>query len=188
MDGGDDLLEKYDELDPRFAQTIAAHGANWNTEIGILNFLPGGAHNVANDKTKHLVRKWVPRVLRATAPRNSTNMDWIVFRVAELYLNYAEALNEYYETPRKKHSMQSPKVRERSGMPGFPSTLNKEQFREKLRRERAVELAYEDHRFWDIRRWLIADDEGVMKGAMYGLQLSAVTGAPGKSTLQTLCL
>ena len=60
MDGGDDLLEKYDELDPRFAQTIAAHGANWNTEIGILNFLPGGAHNVANDKTKHLVRKWVP--------------------------------------------------------------------------------------------------------------------------------
>ena len=38
MDGGDDLLEKYDELDPRFAQTIAAHGANWNTEIGILNF------------------------------------------------------------------------------------------------------------------------------------------------------
>ena len=84
-----------------FAQTIAAHGANWNTEIGILNFLPGGAHNVANDKTKHLVRKWVPRVLRATAPRNSTNMDWIVFRVAELYLNYAEALNEYY------HSMQS---------------------------------------------------------------------------------
>ena len=50
----------------------------------------------------------------------------------------------------------------------------------KLRRERAVELAYEDHRFWDIRRWLIADDEGVMKGAMYGLQLSAVTGAPGK--------
>ena len=55
MDGGDDLLEKYDELDPRFAQTIAAHGANWNTEIGILNFLPGGAHNVANDKTKHLV-------------------------------------------------------------------------------------------------------------------------------------
>ena len=58
--------------------------------------------------------------------------------------------------------------------------LNKEQFREKLRRERAVELAYEDHRFWDIRRWLITDDEGVMKGAMYGLQLSAVTGAPGK--------
>lgn len=132
--------------------TIAAHGANWNTEIGILNFLPGGAHNVANDKTKHLVRKWVPRVLRATAPRNSTNMDWIVFRVAELYLNYAEALNEYYETPPKEAFDAVLKVRERSGMPGFPSTLNKEQFREKLRRERAVELAYEDHRFWDIRR------------------------------------
>ena len=87
-------------------------------------------------------------------------MDWIVFRVAELYLNYAEALNEYYETPPKEAFDAVLKVRERSGMPGFPSTLNKEQFREKLRRER--------------------DDEGVMKGAMYGLQLSAVTGAPGK--------
>ena len=86
-------------------------------------------------------------------------MDWIVFRVAELYLNYAEALNEYYETPPKEAFDAVLKVRERSGMPGFPSTLNKEQFREKLRRERAVELAYEDHRFWDIRRWLIADDE-----------------------------
>ena len=84
---------------------------------------------------------------RATAPRNSTNMDWIVFRVAELYLNYAEALNEYYETPPKEAFDAVLKVRERSGMPGFPSTLNKEQFREKLRRERAVELAYEDHRF-----------------------------------------
>ncbi len=36
--------------------------------------------------------------------------------------------------------------------------LNKEQFREKLRRERAVELAYEDHRFWDVRRWMIAPE------------------------------
>ena len=55
-------------------------------------------------------------------------MDWIVFRVAELYLNYAEALNEYYETPPKEAFDAVLKVRERSGMPGFPSTLNKEQF------------------------------------------------------------
>ena len=95
-------------------------------------------------------------------------MDWIVFRVAELYLNYAEALNEYYETPPKEAFDAVLKVRERSGMPGFPSTLNKEQFREKLRRERAVELAYEDHRFWDVRRWKIAD---TTQRELYGVKI-----------------
>lgn len=35
---------------------------------------------------------------------------------------------------------------------------------------------FEDHRFWDIRRWLIAEDEGVMQGKMYGLKISAING------------
>jgi len=61
-------------------------------------------------------------------------------------------------------------------MPNFPSTLTKEQFREKLRNERAVELAFEDHRFWDIRRWMIAENEGVMQGKMYGLNISSPDG------------
>ena len=46
--------------------------------------------------------------------------------------------------------------------------LNKEQFREKLRRERAVELAYEDHRFWDVRRWKIAD---TTQRELYGVKI-----------------
>lgn len=180
MGGGDDLLEKYAELDPRFAQTVAAHGAVWNEEIGVLNFLAGGAHNVAYDKTKHLVRKWIPRVLRASSPRNTVNLDWIIFRVAELHLNYAEALNEYYDTPPAEAFEAVAKVRGRSGMPPFPAGLNKTQFRERVRSERGVELAFEDHRFWDIRRWLIAEEEGVMRGDMYGFKLSAVQGSPGK--------
>lgn len=180
MAGGNDLLDKYAELDPRFDQTIGAHGNVWNEEIGVLNFLPGGAHNVAYDKTKHLVRKWIPRVLRASSPRNSVNLDWIVLRVAELYLNYAEALNEYHDTPPTEAFNAVAKVRERSGMPPFPAGLDKQQFREKIRNERGVELAFEDHRFWDIRRWLIAEQNGVMRGDMYGLKLSTVQGSPGK--------
>ena len=70
-------------------------------------------------------------------------------------------------------------VRKNADMPLIPS-MGKDEFMERLYNEWRVEFAFEDHRFWDIRRWLIADDEGVMKGAMYGLQLSAVTGAPGK--------
>lgn len=176
MGGGDDLMKKYSELDPRFAQTIAYHGSTWNDGVGVLNFLPGGSHEVAYDKTKMLVHKWVPRSLRATNPRNSTNMDWIVFRVAELYLNYAEAVNEY-EGPTALAYDYVNMVRSRSGMPDFPKGMTASQFRTKLRNERAVELAFEGHRFWDIRRWLIAGEEGVMRGAMYGLQLSAIEGS-----------
>lgn len=176
MSGGDDLLKKYSELDPRFAQTIAYQGAVWNDEIGKLDFLEGGAHQVAYDKTRHLVRKWVPRTLKATYPHNSVNMDWIVFRMAELYLNYAEAVNEF-QGPTAEAVAAVSKVRNRSGMPAFPSTLTKSQFREKLRNERAVELAYEDHRFWDIRRWMIAENEGVMQGKFYGLQISRIEGS-----------
>lgn len=176
MEGGDDLLQKYAELDPRFAQTIGYQGAVWSDEIGKLDFLPSGAHYVSYDKTKHLVRKWVPRTLKASSPKNSTNMDWIIFRVAELYLNYAEALNEYSGPVAEAFDAVN-KVRSRSGMPDFPATLSREQFREKLRNERAVELAFEDHRFWDIRRWMIAEQEGVMQGDMYGLQISAIVGS-----------
>ena len=115
MSGGDDLLKKYSELDPRFAQTIAYQGAVWNDEIGKLDFLEGGAHQVAYDKTRHLVRKWVPRTLKATYPHNSVNMDWIVFRMAELYLNYAEAVNEF-QGPTAEAVAAVSKVRNRSGM------------------------------------------------------------------------
>ena len=178
--GGDDLLDIYESLDPRFKQTIAAHGALWNDEVGVLNFFPGGAHSVANDKTKHLVRKWVPRTLKVTPPLNTVNIDWIVFRVAELYLNYAEALNEYYDNP-PAEAFQAVNLVRASGMPAFDNALTKDEFRQKLRNERAVELAYEDHRFWDIRRWMIAENEGVMQGKMYGLKLSPIVGQPNKA-------
>lgn len=178
--GGDNLMDIYKTLDPRFNQTVAYHGASWNNEIPFIDFLPNGAQSSATDKTRHLVRKWVPRTMKVTPPLNTTNVDWIVFRVAELYLNYAEALNEYYDAPPQEAFDAVGKVRERSGMPGFPASLTKEEFREKLRNERGVELAFEDHRFWDIRRWLIAEQEGVMRGKMYGLKISSVDGSKTK--------
>ena len=176
MDGGNDLMRKYSELDPRFEQTIAHHGAVWNNDIGTINFLEGGKQYLKTDKTRHLVRKWVPRTLRSMSPFNTVNVDWIVFRMAELYLNYAEALNEWQGPTTEAYDAVA-KVRARSGMPAFPEGLSQEEFREKLRNERAVELAFEDHRFWDIRRWLIAGNEGVMRGNFYGMKISSIPGS-----------
>ncbi len=179
-DGGDNLMDIYKDLDPRFAQTIAYHGSKWSDEVGVINFLPNGAQSSATDKTRHLLHKWVPRTLKVTPPLNSANVDWIVFRVAELYLNYAEALNEYNDAPSTEAFNAVAKVRARSGMPAFPASLTKDEFREKLRNERGVELAFEDHRFWDIRRWMIAEKEGVMQGKMYGLKIKSLDGSTTK--------
>ena len=71
-------------------------------------------------------------------------------------------------------------VRNRVGveMPAVPTAISKEELREKIRNERRVELAFEDHRFWDVRRWMIAEQEGVMSGAMYGIKIYWINSSP----------
>jgi hypothetical protein len=89
-----------------------------------------------------------------------------LFRYAEVLLNYAEAMNEAYATPQTppvgggKTALEAVnEVRRRANGARFvfPNGMTKEAFREKLRNERRVELAFEDHRFWDIRRWKIGE-------------------------------
>lgn len=82
-----------------------------------------------------------------------------VFRLAEMYLNYAEAMNEYLPAPDQSVYDAVNAVRARVGMPPLPiipSDATKEGMRKRIRNERRVELAFEGHRFWDVRRWLIA--------------------------------
>jgi hypothetical protein len=96
-----------------------------------------------------------------------------IYRLNEFYLNYAEALNEF-EGPTSDAYAKVNAIRLRSGMPPLPAGLSKNQFRTRVQNERDIELAFEDHRFWDIRRWLIAENEGVMKGDFYGLNITKV--------------
>ena len=88
-----------------------------------------------------------------------------LFRLAELYLNFAETANQsagpdasvtatgFSMSAREAVSA----VRARSGMPAFPIGMSKADFEKKYRNERRVELAYEEHRFFDVRRWKILD-------------------------------
>lgn len=90
------------------------------------------------------------------------------FRFTELLLNYAEAMNEAYgpeypdpEGPLREFGVtgvQDAKgaidaVRSRVNMPPIPSGLTKEQMREVIHHERQIELCFEGHRFYDLRRW-----------------------------------
>lgn len=170
--GGTDLMKKYSELDPRFAQTVGYNGSFWNRDFPVLETFQGG-RNVGGCKGGAWMKKLIPDQLSTIS---SATPNAIVFRLAEAYLNYAEALNEAQGPVPAAHDAVNT-VRQRSGMPKLPTTLTKEQFRERVRNERAIELAFEEHRLWDIRRWLIAEDEGVMKGAMYGLIISKIAGS-----------
>ncbi|MFD2570475.1 RagB/SusD family nutrient uptake outer membrane protein [Spirosoma soli] len=170
--GGSDLLKKYSELDPRFAQTVGYVGSFWNRDWPALETFQGG-RNADGCWGGAWMKKLIPDQL-STASGAVPNS--IVFRLAEAYLNYAEALNEAQgPVPAAYDAVNA--IRQRSGMPKLPTGLTKEQFRERVRNERDIELAFEDHRLWDIRRWMIAQNEGVMTGAMYGIKIYKIANS-----------
>jgi hypothetical protein len=74
--------------------------------------------------------------------------------LAEIYLNYAEAKFELGDEATAREYVS--KVRARVGMPAIPATVTGEALRQRIYNERRIELAFESHRFFDIRRWKIA--------------------------------
>ncbi|MFD2934745.1 RagB/SusD family nutrient uptake outer membrane protein [Spirosoma flavum] len=170
--GGNDLMQKYSELDPRFAQTVGYNGSYYDKDAPLLETFQGGRHATDCDGGAWL-KKLLPDALSASA---GAVPNGIVFRLAEAYLNYAEALNEAQgPVPAAYDAVNT--IRQRSGMPKLPTGLTKEQFRDRVRNERDIELAFEDHRLYDIRRWKIAENDGVMQGLFYGLKITKITGS-----------
>jgi len=161
--GGNNLFQKYDELDPRFKQSIAYHNSYWNREDPKFNCM--------NSTLGHWMHKLIPEDLNNGAGQIP---NWQIFRLAEAYLNYAEALNEANDGPTPEAYAAVKQIRNRSGMPDFPANLSQADFRQRIHKERDIELAFEDHRFWDIRRWMIAEEDGVMKGDFWGLKLATI--------------
>ncbi len=119
-----------------------------------------GAVNMGQTQTGYYVGKWVGTTLF----KGAYYMQWSEIRMASLYLIFAEAANEAWGNPTGTNAncKYSPEeainlVRNRAEMPGIHSKfLNQDDFRERVRKERRVELAFEGERLFDIRRWKIA--------------------------------
>ena len=167
--GGNNLNQMYAELDPRFGQSVAYNGLYWNPDFPELRMYEDAPepNQLTNLKTGYWLKKFIPAALNRTTPAIGV---WNLYRLAEAYLNYAEALNEF-EGPTPEAYAAVKTVRDRVGMPPFPAGLTQEQFRERIRNERSVELAFEEHRLWDIMRWVIAEQEGVMQGDFRGIKI-----------------
>ncbi len=171
--GGNDLLQKYAELDPRFSQTVVYVGSRLHANVTQVQIWEGALSNKATAKGGHWMLKWVPDAL----PTTSQVPNVPLFRLNEIYLSYAEALNEFNNGPTAQAYDAVNRIRQRSGMPELPAGMSQEAFRQRVRNERDIELAFEDHRFNDIRRWKIAEQDGVMAGDFLGLEIQKLNNA-----------
>jgi len=145
----------YLDRDPRLALSIYANGAAFKNTV-IETFDGGTNKNVANATTTgYYLRKFVDSNIDLVT-NGTSNHPWVIFRITEIYLNYAEALNEC-DHGNNDILIYANKSRERTGVKMPPLTmLPQAELREKIRNERRVELAFEDHRLWDTRRWMTA--------------------------------
>ncbi len=99
----------------------------------------------------------------------SSSTSWQVFRYGEILLNLAEAAFEVGDESTALTMVN--RIRERAGMPALASVT-----RERIRRERKVELAFEGHRYWDLRRWRTAEYELSMNNSGLRYVLDGLTG------------
>ena len=157
--------------DPRYEKTILYNGASFKDQT-VETFRGGrnGEPLAEASPTSFYLRKFLRENTSLVAGQvTSYQHIWPVIRLSEVYLNYAEALFEATGSPFFKGSLagvsytMSPleavnAVRSVYGMPPLPDTLEADAFRTRMRNERRVELAFEGHRFWDIRRWKIAPE------------------------------
>lgn len=170
---GYDPENPYEGRDPRFGMTVVKNGdigwPNYNT-APIQTFYGGtnGEPISGATPTGYYLKKYLdPAVdLRANSTSKSSRHTWITFRLGEFYLNYAEAAFRYLgsadatsaEFPMSAREAVNV-IRSRSdvNMPEFPVGMSNDAFWVKYQNERMVELAFEGHRFYDLRRWKDGD-------------------------------
>jgi hypothetical protein len=168
-----DSLNPYENRDDRFYQVVMYNGAVLKSRP--VEAFVGGRDGLQSaptaTKTGYYLKKFVDSSV--DLDKGSTiRKPWILFRFAEAYLNYAEAINEsqgpvqqvydaVYEL-RKRNYVITSRAR-------YPAGLTQEQMRWRLKKERQVELAFEEHRFWDLRRW--KDAETVLNRPATGMRI-----------------
>lgn len=169
---GYDAANPYANRDPRFDATILHNGSTYRGRA-VETFVPGGRDsqqgndNWNTSKTGYYLRKFMNDEYPLQNPWGFAGFQpWNYFRYAEVLLNYAEAANEAYgpdvtpagATMSARQALNLVRARPSVEMPAVPLGRSTDDFRLDIRYERQVELAFEEHRFYDVRRWMIAPE------------------------------
>lgn len=181
-----DKQNPYVNRDPRLTYTVFYNGSRWlKREVETFN---GGKDrsnvpNMFTTQTGYYLRKFLGlnEEKNDNASFTSFPHHYYIIRYAEILLNYAEALNEVNDEANKEAMEKCIiDIRKRAGIEagddnryGLPVSYDQEEMRNIIRNERRIELAFEEHRFWDIRRWMIAED--VMNKPILGVEITKLS-------------
>ena len=163
--------DPYEGLDPRFALTVVKNGDEWPTNgsqkkaIETFNGGFNASPKYGATPTGYYLKKYVDGACVTTADnQTSRRHTWIIFRLGEFYLDFAEAA--FYATGSANDATYGLSANDAINVLRTRSDIKMPKFTEdgaawveRYERERLVELAFENHRFWDVRRW--------MKGPQY---------------------
>ena len=160
--------QPFENRDARLGATILMNMAPFKGKK--VATYPEGADASPNPnatKTGYYLRKFLNEDVNIQTGGSSGGHVVPLFRLAEIYLNYVEALNECDPT-NPDIALYLNKVRNRASLPNV-SALSQEQMRAVIQHERRVELAFEEHRSWDVRRWKIASS--TLGAPLMGVQI-----------------
>lgn len=148
----------YANRDPRFGETIIHNGSiiTYNNAPVTVETFTGGKHAPSWDITNRMASRtgyYHNKLVTPGASANNgiNNSNWKYYRLGETLLDLAEAAAEAGKLNEAREAANE--VRNRSGMPNFAANLTKEELILRIRNERRVELAWEEARYFDIRRW-----------------------------------
>lgn len=173
----------YKDREPRFYVNVYYPGSYFKCANlgGVANFaIDGSGRGQFYPRSGYMVNKYYDHSRNYYQNGSTNNITFPTFRLAEIYLNYIEAVLECERngvggTNVDLNTAMSlwKELRARSGMgpitDAYPEATTPEALLELLRRERRIELAHEGHRYFDTRTWMIASE--VDGGPMYGLNV-----------------
>ncbi len=181
----DDPASGYNPQDPyknrekRFYQSIIYDGSEWlgfemvkKQGVGSPNATDLSDINEATN-TGYSLRKGLNPTYAINGANRQNSASFIIFRYAEVLLSYAEAQNEASGPDQSVYDAVN-KVRERSELPPLKQGLNKEEMREVIHRERRVELAFEEKRWYDLIRLRLAEKN--LNGTLHGMVIENIGG------------
>jgi starch-binding outer membrane protein, SusD/RagB family len=168
----------YTNRDPRLDVTVFRNGYTWLAR-GVETFeggldKPNTSSIATQTKTGYYLRKFLGNFPTGSTYSNQSH-NFPIFRYAETLLNYAEALNEM--TRVEDAVVQIGLIRKRAGIAagantryGIKTGITQAEMRDLIRNERRIELSFEEHRFWDLRRWKRAPVD--LSGPLYGMRIT----------------